>query len=218
MTTSKTPAHLIQVLPGRPVVDSRPWRVECKYQFRLGVELTQLGSNCGVKIPPVLRNPIPKAQPELPAETLAEVSIDVAIGPGSGGIRIGRVETLCCKGGGKNGKHGAVTDHYNISAFSHLGVQVFELAHARQFRAYPQATSLLHTYQFRQLQPFAFLCRLSHAPSVNPSGIELTVEEASLFKDLSSAIGCFGAAVKLSRSRKKSAELDAEDVDTTEGF
>ncbi|KAJ6459148.1 hypothetical protein C8R47DRAFT_948060, partial [Mycena vitilis] len=61
------------------------------------------------------------------------------------------VETLYCKGGGKNGKHGAVTEHHNISAFSHIGVKVFELAHGRQFRAYPTATSFLHTHQFRQL-------------------------------------------------------------------
>ncbi|KAJ7101504.1 hypothetical protein B0H15DRAFT_742248, partial [Mycena belliarum] len=53
------------------------------------------------------------------------------------------VEALYCKGGGKNGKHGAVTEHHNISAFSYIGVQVFELAHARQFRAIPQATSFL---------------------------------------------------------------------------
>ncbi|KAJ6603305.1 hypothetical protein DFH09DRAFT_858257, partial [Mycena vulgaris] len=53
------------------------------------------------------------------------------------------VEALYCKGGGKNGKHGAVTDHHNISAFSHIGTQVYQLLHARQFRAVPQATACL---------------------------------------------------------------------------
>ncbi|KAJ7659816.1 hypothetical protein DFH06DRAFT_1326841 [Mycena polygramma] len=134
------------------------------------------------------------------------------------GLRVGKVEALYCKGGGKNGKHAAVNEHHNVSAFSHMGVQVFELAHARQFRAYPQATSFLQTYQFRRIAPFTFLSRLSASPRTNPTGLELTPEDANLFKDLTSVIGRLDAAVKLSRSRKKVSELDAEDEDTTLGF
>ncbi|KAF7335860.1 hypothetical protein MSAN_02332500 [Mycena sanguinolenta] len=104
------------------------------------------------------------------------------------GLRVGRVEALYSKGGGKNGKHSAVTDHDNISAFSYIGVQVFELAHARNFRAFPTATSFLHTYQYLQLPPFQFLCRLSGKPAVHASGLELTSGDAKLFKELSSAI------------------------------
>ncbi|KAJ7727810.1 hypothetical protein DFH07DRAFT_699573, partial [Mycena maculata] len=59
------------------------------------------------------------------------------------------VEALYSKGGGKNGKHGAVPEHHNISALLHIDVQIFELVFARQFRAIPQATSALQTYQFR---------------------------------------------------------------------
>ncbi|KAJ7849510.1 hypothetical protein B0H14DRAFT_3668205 [Mycena olivaceomarginata] len=127
-------------------------------------------------------------------------------------------DALYSKGGGKNGKHGAVTEHYNISALSYINVQVYELAHARTFRAYPKATSLLQTFQFRQLPPFTFLCRLSGTPIVNHMGIELTHEDANLFKELNSAIACFDTAVKLSRSRKKAKELDAEEKDTTVSF
>ncbi|KAJ6548850.1 hypothetical protein B0H19DRAFT_1074654 [Mycena capillaripes] len=151
------------------------------------------------------------------------------------GLRVGReilphtniaspspsVDALYSKGGGKNGKHGAIPEHSNISAFSYINVQVYELAHARTFRAYPKATSRLQTYQFRQLPPFTFLCRMSGTPAVNPTGIELTHEDANLFKELNSAIACFDAAVKLSRSRKKAKELDAvdaEEEDTTLGF
>ncbi|KAJ6618077.1 hypothetical protein B0H10DRAFT_2379381 [Mycena sp. CBHHK59/15] len=133
------------------------------------------------------------------------------------GLRVGKVETLYTKGGGKNGKHGAVTQHHNISAFSYIGVQVFELAHARQFRAIPQATSFLYTHQFRQLPPFTFLCRLTGKPDVNAVGLELSPDDANLFKDLNSGINSINTAVKLSKSRKKAAELDAEE-DTTEDF
>ncbi|KAJ7488491.1 hypothetical protein B0H11DRAFT_1686209, partial [Mycena galericulata] len=107
------------------------------------------------------------------------------------------------KGGGKNGKHGAVTEHHNISAFSYIGVQVFELVHARQFRAIPRATSLLQTHQFRLLPPFTFLCCLEGTPIATPTGLELTINDAALFKDLKAGIKCFDTAVKKSRSRKK---------------
>ncbi|KAJ7851297.1 hypothetical protein B0H14DRAFT_3662242, partial [Mycena olivaceomarginata] len=127
------------------------------------------------------------------------------------------VEALYCKGGGKNGKHGAITDQHNISALSYINVQVFELSHARTFCAYPKATSFLQTYQFRQVPPFTFLCRLSGMPTSNATGLELTPEDAKLFRELNSAIGCFDRAVKMSRSRKKAKELDAEG-DTTVGF
>ncbi|KAF8172221.1 hypothetical protein K438DRAFT_1851749 [Mycena galopus ATCC 62051] len=135
------------------------------------------------------------------------------------GLRVGRVDALYSKGGGKNGKHGNVTEHHNISALSYLIVQVFELTHARTFRAHPQATSLFRTLQFRQLLPFTFLCRLSDAPIITPTGIELSLADATLFKELNSAIQHFDTAVKLSRSRKKAKELaEEEEVDTTVGF
>jgi hypothetical protein len=41
--------------------------------------------------------------------------------------------------------------------------------------------------------------------------------QLKLFRELNSAIGCFDAAVKMSQSRKKAKELDAEE-DTTVGF
>ncbi|KAJ7211942.1 hypothetical protein C8J57DRAFT_1097355, partial [Mycena rebaudengoi] len=133
------------------------------------------------------------------------------------GLRV--VVALYCKGGGKNGKHGAVNEHHNISAFSQIGVQVFEMAHARQFCAIPQATSFLHTHQFRLLPPLTFLSLLSDTPTTNAVGLELSVGDAHVFKDLMSATERFNGAVKLSRSRKKAAELDREaEEDTTQGF
>lgn len=134
-------------------------------------------------------------------------------------LPISVVVALYCKGGGKNGKHGAVNEHHNISAFSRIGVQVFEMAHARQFRAIPQATSFLHTHQFRLIPPFTFLSLLSDTPTTNTVGLELSAGDAHVFKDRMSATERFNAAVKLSRSRKKAAELDREaEEDTTQGF
>ncbi|KAJ6583317.1 hypothetical protein B0H10DRAFT_2339427 [Mycena sp. CBHHK59/15] len=123
------------------------------------------------------------------------------------------------KGGGKYGKHGVINEHHNISAISHLGVQLFELVHACQFRAIPEATSRFQTKHYHLLPPFTFLCRLAGAIKTNVTGIELTVEDKVLFADLQNRIGCFNAAVKASRSRKKAAELEVDtEEDNTQGF
>ena len=54
---------------------------------------------------------------------------------------------------------------------------------------------------------------------MNAAGLELTSGDANLFRDFNSALASFNAAVKLSRSRKKAKELDAEEaVDTTVEF
>ncbi|KAJ7686403.1 hypothetical protein B0H17DRAFT_1136953 [Mycena rosella] len=88
--------------------------------------------------------------------------------------------------------------------------QVYELVHTRKFRAVPQATAFLQTYQYHQLPPFTFLTCLPGVPTIKAPGIKLTPGDASLFKDLNSSFGRFNAAVKASRKRKKAAEIDAE--------
>ncbi|KAJ7691884.1 hypothetical protein B0H17DRAFT_1133424 [Mycena rosella] len=134
------------------------------------------------------------------------------------GLWVGRVNALYCKGGGKNGKHGTAMQHHNISAFSSINVQVFELTHARHFHVVPQATAFLHTYQYCQLPPFTFLSHLAGNPTMNAVGLELTPEDASLFKDLNSVVSHLNAAVKASQKRKTAAEIAAEGKDTTQGF
>ncbi|KAJ7366211.1 hypothetical protein DFH08DRAFT_948255 [Mycena albidolilacea] len=73
-----------------------------------------------------------------------------------------------------------------------------------------------HTYQFRQLPPLTFLCRLLGTPTKNAVGVfDLTpADDAKLFKELNSAVACFDAPVNFSRSRKKAEELDVEAKDT----
>ncbi|KAJ6522433.1 hypothetical protein DFH09DRAFT_1421922 [Mycena vulgaris] len=135
------------------------------------------------------------------------------------GLRIAQVVVMYSKGGGKYGKHGAVSEHHNISAISNLGVQLFEFVHARQFRAIPEATSRFQTKHYDLLAPFNFLYRLHRSVKTNASGVELAPEDKALFADLQNGIARFNAAVKASRSRKKAAELDGDaEEDTTQGF
>ncbi|KAJ6632173.1 hypothetical protein B0H10DRAFT_2206574 [Mycena sp. CBHHK59/15] len=135
------------------------------------------------------------------------------------GLRVAKVVAMYSKGGGKYGKHGAISEHHNISAISNLGVQLFEFVHARQFRHVPEATSRFQTKHYHILPPFTFLCRLHGTFTVNASGVELSVEDKVLFTDLHNGISRFNTAVKASRSRKKAAEFDAEaEEDTTQDF
>ncbi|KAJ7685869.1 hypothetical protein B0H17DRAFT_1137348 [Mycena rosella] len=94
--------------------------------------------------------------------------------------------------------------------YATLHTQVYQLVHTRQFRAVPQATAFLQTYQYHQLPPFTFLTRLSGVPTIKATGIKLTPGDASLFKDLNSSVGRFNVAVKASRKCKKATEIDAE--------
>ncbi|KAJ6626315.1 hypothetical protein B0H10DRAFT_1941879 [Mycena sp. CBHHK59/15] len=96
--------------------------------------------------------------------------------------------------------------------------KVFEHSYGRQFRPIPEATARLQMTQFRFLPSFTFLCRLSGSPKANTSGLELTSANVHLFEELDEGLPSFDAAVKLSKSRKKAAQLDAEVQDTTVGI
>ncbi|KIL57165.1 hypothetical protein M378DRAFT_45255, partial [Amanita muscaria Koide BX008] len=53
------------------------------------------------------------------------------------------VNALYSRSGGKNGKHGSITESSNISAVSYCVVQLFEYTHGRHFHHTPIATSRL---------------------------------------------------------------------------
>ncbi|KAF6741614.1 hypothetical protein DFP72DRAFT_789312, partial [Ephemerocybe angulata] len=55
------------------------------------------------------------------------------------------VVVMYSKGGGKNGKHGAITDSSVITAVSYVGIEVYEYRALTegQFSMYPQQTQLL---------------------------------------------------------------------------
>jgi hypothetical protein len=64
-----------------------------------------------------------------------------------------------------------------------------------------------------------FLCHLSGTPTKDAGGVlDLTPADTKLFKELNSAVACFDAPVKFSRSRKKAEELDVEAKDMMVGF
>ncbi|KAJ6620818.1 hypothetical protein B0H10DRAFT_2432733 [Mycena sp. CBHHK59/15] len=107
------------------------------------------------------------------------------------------------KGGGKHGKHEAVTDSSNVSALSKISVQVFEHLHGPQFRSIPTATALLQTKQFGHIAPINFLCLLSAVPKFSSAALELAPEDSDRFKTLSRGLSQFNTAMTLFRKRGK---------------
>ena len=74
------------------------------------------------------------------------------------------------KSGGQGSKHNAVADSSNVTALSHIGVQVFEHSHIRWFTHIPTKTARLRTRQFALLPPMCLLLCL-HSP-VETNGTE----------------------------------------------
>ncbi|CAK5270401.1 unnamed protein product [Mycena citricolor] len=126
------------------------------------------------------------------------------------GLMVGRVFALHAKGGGKFGKHDAVTDSSNISALSKISVQLFEHIHGSHFRAIPAATAVLQTSQFAHLPPIAFLCVIS-APQTTPTGLVLAESEVQRFKNLAQGHNRFAAALKNFNKRGKRTAGESED-------
>ncbi|KAG2145165.1 hypothetical protein DEU56DRAFT_899942 [Suillus clintonianus] len=117
------------------------------------------------------------------------------------GLRVGRVVAIYSKGGGKNGKHGAVESVDAIAAISYLGVQLYQQHFRQYFRSLPDATSIFQCRQFAFLPSTAFLCLLTSAPKVTPSGLELVPADVSAFETLHHASPRLTEAAKLFRKR-----------------
>jgi hypothetical protein len=115
------------------------------------------------------------------------------------------------KGGGKYGKHEAVTDSSNLSALSKISVQIFENFHGAQFRSIPTSTAILQSKQFAHIAPIEFLCLLSSVPKLVPTGLELTSPDSERFKKLSAGFPTFVEALKLFRKRGKKMAGDLDD-------
>ncbi|KAJ6538761.1 hypothetical protein B0H10DRAFT_2245563 [Mycena sp. CBHHK59/15] len=129
------------------------------------------------------------------------------------GLMIGHVFAMHSKGGGKYGKHEAVTDSSNISALSKISVQIFENFHGAQFRSIPTSTAILQSKQFAHIAPIDFLCLLSSVPKLVPTGLELTPEDSEHFKKLSAGFPTFIEAMKLFRKQGKKITVEADDLD-----
>ena len=75
-----------------------------------------------------------------------------------------QVLSISTKSGGKNGTHCWVPEVSSITAVSYVPVQLFEHVIGRQFRAVPQALTLLQVKQFTLLPAASFLCVLDDTP------------------------------------------------------
>ncbi|KAG6916064.1 hypothetical protein DXG01_008589 [Tephrocybe rancida] len=117
----------------------------------------------------------------------------------AGEVKVGRVVVLYMKSGGKHGKHGSVLNVTNISAASHISVELYEQLQGRQFR---ETLTSLKTKQCALLAPSAFLCLISTPPNVNKMGPELKSEDADRFNALADGETRLKAAVKLFGRRK----------------
>ncbi|KAJ3851252.1 hypothetical protein EV368DRAFT_74705 [Lentinula lateritia] len=70
--------------------------------------------------------------------------------------------TMYSKGGGKHGKHAAISTSTSITSLSYIAVQLYEHSHSGQFRqTAPKLTSLFHTHAFALLPSHKFLTVLS---------------------------------------------------------
>ncbi|EEB89046.1 hypothetical protein MPER_12908, partial [Moniliophthora perniciosa FA553] len=77
------------------------------------------------------------------------------------GIFLGKVITMYSKGGGKHGKHSAVTTSSNVSALSYVAVQLFEHTYGGRFKAIPSFTSGFQVHGFSLIPSWAFLSTTS---------------------------------------------------------
>ncbi|GLB37771.1 hypothetical protein LshimejAT787_0408220 [Lyophyllum shimeji] len=119
------------------------------------------------------------------------------------GLRVGQVIVVYSKTGGKNGKHASVTDSSMISAVSYVGLQVFEFAYAREFRAIPEMTASLQTKQFVLLPSICFLYLLGSKISLTAMGLELDADDMARFRELEKGAEKLKEAMKLFKKRSK---------------
>jgi hypothetical protein len=122
------------------------------------------------------------------------------------------------KGGGKNGRHGWILSTPNIHSVSNVGVQLFEYAYLRMFRAVHEADALLQTKRHELIPARQLLTVLQKTPRA-PLGadIEISEEDCVVFRLLKTNVSQIGLTLKFinSRKAKKLAGVDQEAVEQT---
>ena len=124
------------------------------------------------------------------------------------------VVAMYSKTGGKNGKHGAITESSSIAAVSYLAVQLFQYHLARQFRSVPDATAIFQTKQFLLLSSLQFLCLVDTKISPHQlftSFLELLPEDVDRYRALREGQKELTTAIKLSKKRGGAQDLDLEE-------
>ena len=120
-----------------------------------------------------------------------------------------KVLTIYSKGGGNRGKHGYVESVKHITAASNIVIQVFQYNFGTHFHDKP-----LMNHAFPQLLCFdiipsiLFLCDLQKPPILprNGQGLQVSQEDADLFKVLRKRQEVIVNAVKTFNLRKKSTQ------------
>ena len=121
-----------------------------------------------------------------------------------------KVLTVYSKGGGNRGRHGYVESVKHITAASNIVIQVFQYNFGTHFHDKP-----LMNHPFPQLHCFdiipstLFLCDLQKSPILprnGQPGLEVSQEDADLFKVLRKRHVDIVEAVKTFNSRKKSTQ------------
>lgn len=74
------------------------------------------------------------------------------------------VEAMYSKGGGKNGKHAAVTKADNVAALSYIGLQLFEHAHGIIFQAITSQTRPFQTLTYAFIPSIRFIAMTNTLP------------------------------------------------------
>lgn len=92
-------------------------------------------------------------------------------------------------------------------------MQLYEHIYGQQFRKITEATSRFQTNHFALLPSLQFLVLLSSPQKMTPTGLELTQEDGERFLGLKGGATKFKEAMKLSRKRKNTTELDFEEED-----
>ena len=100
------------------------------------------------------------------------------------------VHALYSKSGGKNGKHGAVSEKSNIAAVSYMVVQLYEpiirtvQSGEMVFRDHPDRMSLLQVKEYAHITSSQFLTVLSQKPTSKPTGLYLSEMDSASFSTL----------------------------------
>ncbi|KAJ6491862.1 hypothetical protein DFH09DRAFT_1453134 [Mycena vulgaris] len=77
--------------------------------------------------------------------------------------------------------------------------------HGAQFRAIPTATAMLKTEQYAHIPPIHFLCLLTSAPKVVPTGLELCPDDVARFKTLTKGTNRFQETMENGRENQRKA-------------
>ncbi|THH16648.1 hypothetical protein EUX98_g9269 [Antrodiella citrinella] len=116
------------------------------------------------------------------------------------GVRLGRVLVVYSKGGGKNGRHGAVDSISSIGAGSNIALELLEFVHGRIFRI--QKNRAFQTIQFAFIPPLAFLTRIQTlTEDIGGSFVMSDDQDFKIYRSLDKARGAIEQCMKLSRKR-----------------